>query len=63
MIEDFNKTDQNFDEFVEWADILDATKTNPTLKELADQLRVLYYASEEMKNKTKKPLDGLVFDG
>ncbi|NDB57433.1 hypothetical protein EB001_03200 [bacterium] len=37
------------EEYIEWMDILKATETNLTLKDAADQLRSLYYASEEVK--------------
>jgi len=37
------------EEYIEWMDILKATETNPTLKDVADQLRSLYYASVEIK--------------
>ena len=37
------------DEYLEWLEILKATETNPTLKDAADQLRSLYYASVEIK--------------
>jgi len=36
-------------EVYEWLEILKATYTNFTLKDAADQLRSLYYASEEVK--------------
>ena len=65
-MDDLYDTQESMDEFVEWADILDATKTNSTLKELADQLRVLYHMSEEYKNRTVTPtsqLDGILLDG
>jgi DNA-binding transcriptional MerR regulator len=35
------------DEYLEWMDILKATETNPTLKDVADQVRVLYKMSKE----------------
>jgi DNA-binding transcriptional MerR regulator len=35
------------DEYLEWMDILKAMETNPTLKDAADQLRVLYKMSKE----------------
>jgi len=37
------------DEYLEWLEILKATEINPTLKDAADQLRSLYYASVEIK--------------
>ena len=37
------------EEYLEWLEIFKATETNPTLKDAADQLRSLYYASEEIK--------------
>ena len=45
----FEKPQENFytKEYLEWMAILKATDSNPTLKELADQLRVLYNASKE----------------
>jgi hypothetical protein len=35
------------DEYLEWMEILKATETNPTLKDAADQVRVLYKMSQE----------------
>jgi hypothetical protein len=35
------------DEYLEWMAILKATETNPTLKDAANQLRVLYNMSKE----------------
>jgi len=35
------------DEYLEWMAILKAMETNPTLKDAADQLRVLYKMSKE----------------
>jgi len=35
------------DEYLEWMAILKAMETNPTLKDAADQLRVLYKISKE----------------
>jgi hypothetical protein len=37
------------DEYLEWMDILKAMETNPTLKDAADQLRVLYKMTKEIK--------------
>ena len=37
----------NPNEYLEWIAILRASENNPTLKELVDQLRVLYNASKE----------------
>lgn len=34
----------------EWVAILRASENNPTLKELVDQLRVLYHASKNVKH-------------
>ena len=48
----------------EWLAILAATKTNPTLKDVAEQLRVLYYTSDEYKKrKPHNPNSGLILDG
>ena len=44
------------DEYLEWLEILKATETNPTLKDAADQLRVLYNASKEVKPDAKEQL-------
>jgi len=44
------------DEYLEWMEILKATETNPTLKDAADQLRVLYKMSKEAEPKPKEEL-------
>jgi len=37
------------DEYLEWIEILKSTETNPTLKELADELLVMYELCEEVQ--------------
>jgi hypothetical protein len=37
------------DKYLEWMEILKATETNSTLKELADELMVMYELSKEVK--------------
>jgi hypothetical protein len=44
-----------------WIAILRATETNPTLKELADQLTVMYELSKEEKKDDSKDLwEGII---
>jgi hypothetical protein len=43
--------DRNYmKEHEEWLAILRATEHNPTLKELADQLRIMYHVSKQEEN-------------